>query len=59
MLCTLRVLCAVFVAQDGSLKLGDLGLSRYFSSRTVQAMTTGGVGGQQRAGVRCQRFQSD
>lgn len=31
----------IFVASDGSLKLGDLGLSRYFSSRTLQALTTG------------------
>eukprot|EP00199_Chlamydomonas_sp_CCMP681_P007006 CAMPEP_0119109734 /NCGR_PEP_ID=MMETSP1180-20130426/22781_1 /TAXON_ID=3052 ORGANISM="Chlamydomonas cf sp, Strain CCMP681" /NCGR_SAMPLE_ID=MMETSP1180 /ASSEMBLY_ACC=CAM_ASM_000741 /LENGTH=302 /DNA_ID=CAMNT_0007095665 /DNA_START=161 /DNA_END=1069 /DNA_ORIENTATION=+ len=33
----------IFVAQDGALKLGDLGLSRYFSSRTLQAMTTVGT----------------
>ena len=26
----------IFVALDGCLKLGDLGLSRYFSSRTLQ-----------------------
>ena len=31
----------IFIAADGNLKLGDLGLSRYFSSRTLQAMTTG------------------
>ncbi|GFH31820.1 protein kinase domain-containing protein, partial [Haematococcus lacustris] len=30
----------IFVAHDGILKLGDLGLSRYFSSRTLQALTT-------------------
>lgn len=36
----------IFISSDGCLKLGDLGLSRYFSSRTLQAMTTGaGVGG--------------
>lgn len=28
----------IFVTLDGSLKLGDLGLSRYFSSRTLQAV---------------------
>uniref|UniRef100_A0A7S0RG92 non-specific serine/threonine protein kinase n=1 Tax=Chlamydomonas leiostraca TaxID=1034604 RepID=A0A7S0RG92_9CHLO len=33
----------IFVAADGSLKLGDLGLSRYFSSRTLQAVTTVGT----------------
>jgi NIMA (never in mitosis gene a)-related kinase 7 len=32
----------IFVTADGTLKLGDLGLTRYFSSRTLQAMTTGG-----------------
>eukprot|EP00983_Pelagomonas_calceolata_P106973 1159292-Pelagomonas_calceolata.AAC.2 len=31
----------IFIAGDGNLKLGDLGLSRYFSSRTLQAMSTG------------------
>lgn len=28
---------------DGNLKLGDLGLSRYFSSRTLQATSTVGT----------------
>ena len=28
----------IFVALDGCLKLGDLGLSRYFSSRTLQVV---------------------
>ncbi len=31
----------IFVTAQGSLKLGDLGLSRYFSSGTFQALTTG------------------
>jgi len=31
----------IFISADGNLKLGDLGLSRYFSSRTLQAMSTG------------------
>jgi serine/threonine protein kinase len=31
----------IFVGSDGRVKLGDLGLSRYFSSRTLQALTTG------------------
>jgi serine/threonine protein kinase len=34
----------IFVGRDGRVKLGDLGLSRYFSSRTLQALTTGGRG---------------
>ncbi|GAX78152.1 hypothetical protein CEUSTIGMA_g5594.t1 [Chlamydomonas eustigma] len=33
----------IFIASDGCLKLGDLGLSRYFSSRTLQAVTTVGT----------------
>ncbi len=33
----------IFITQDGRLKLGDLGLSRYFSSRTLQAVTTVGT----------------
>lgn len=33
----------IFIAGDGNLKLGDLGLSRYFSSRTLQAMSTVGT----------------
>ncbi|KAG1661000.1 hypothetical protein FOA52_007165 [Chlamydomonas sp. UWO 241] len=33
----------IFITSDGRLKLGDLGLSRYFSSRTLQAVTTVGT----------------
>lgn len=33
----------IFIMADGRLKLGDLGLSRYFSSRTLQAVTTVGT----------------
>ncbi|EFJ50934.1 NimA-related protein kinase 7 [Volvox carteri f. nagariensis] len=33
----------IFVTASGDLKLGDLGLSRYFSSRTLQAQTTVGT----------------
>ncbi|GIL47477.1 hypothetical protein Vafri_4297, partial [Volvox africanus] len=33
----------IFVTASGDLKLGDLGLSRYFSSRTFQAQTTVGT----------------
>ncbi|KAG2485833.1 hypothetical protein HYH03_015416 [Edaphochlamys debaryana] len=33
----------IFVTCTGDLKLGDLGLSRYFSSRTLQAQTTVGT----------------
>uniref|UniRef100_A0A7R9VYE8 non-specific serine/threonine protein kinase n=1 Tax=Chlamydomonas euryale TaxID=1486919 RepID=A0A7R9VYE8_9CHLO len=33
----------IFITADGRLKLGDLGLSRYFSSRTLQAVTTVGT----------------
>ncbi|KAG2445744.1 hypothetical protein HXX76_000350 [Chlamydomonas incerta] len=33
----------IFVTASGDLKLGDLGLSRYFSSRTLQANTTVGT----------------
>jgi serine/threonine protein kinase len=33
----------IFMTAAGGLKLGDLGLSRYFSSRTLQAVTTVGT----------------
>ena len=33
----------IFVALDGSLKLGDLGLGRYFSSQTIEAYSRVGT----------------
>jgi len=33
----------IFIASDGTLKLGDLGLGRYFSSQTLEALSRVGT----------------